>query len=92
MEDTVLVDLTIAQANRPDRGIVLPEVFITDGIRGDFLAGRVELECLVNGCGVIYQARPEDHSFEQAPDWTERERRDRCIGPAVFRFKARRAE
>jgi hypothetical protein len=86
LADRVLIDLTLPQANRPAHGIDLPEVILAP-IEEGFLQARHALAATLNGCLVIYQARPGDRSFERSPDWRSKKRRDSIVGAAIRRLK-----
>lgn len=70
---THLVDVSIDQAHRPQRGVsmtgplVLP---IERTMREAFLAGKNELTLeREDGVTLIYHAHPDDQSFTTSPDW-----------------------
>jgi hypothetical protein len=67
----VLIDLTLPQASRPQRGIVLPPVAVR--VWPEVLTGDDPRVLNVNGCELLYQARTEDRSFMCGPDWCRRE-------------------
>jgi hypothetical protein len=67
LDGKVLIDLTLDQADRPHRGIELPVPVIAP-VNEEFLAGQGELVGMVNGCRVVYLARPEDRTFERSRD------------------------
>src|SRR5262249_43169019 len=86
LANRVLIDLTLTQASRPGHGIELPEVILVPVNEG-FLAAESSLAGKLNGCLVIYQARPDDRSFERSSDWRSRKRRDAIVGAAIRRLK-----
>jgi hypothetical protein len=87
LEDRVLIDLTLDQANRPQHGILLPMPILAPLSPG-FLTEEGQMVGLVNGCRVVYEARPFDRSFERSKDWTHRKRLDAVVGAAIRRLKA----
>jgi hypothetical protein len=70
--EKVLIDLSLAQASRPQRGIVLAPAAIQVG--RDFLSGSDRRVVPMNGSELHYLARPEDRSFMRSPDWCDRQR------------------
>jgi hypothetical protein len=44
---------------------------------------------MVNGCRVVYEARPADRPFERSNDWKSRKRRDAIVGTAIRRLKGK---
>jgi hypothetical protein len=84
----VLIDLTLDQANRPQHGIVLPMPILAP-CDPEFLAGEAQVAGIVGGCRVIYEARPDDRSFERSNDWRSRKRRTDVVGRAVRRLKGK---
>ncbi len=59
LEDRVLIDLTLDQANRPEHGIVLPMPIIAPRSAG-FLAAVDHVVGTVNHCLAVYEAQPFD--------------------------------
>ncbi len=88
LADQVLIDLTLDQADRPQHGIVLPMPIIAP-FPPEFLTEDGQLAGLVNGCRVVYEARPSDRSFEHSNDWRSRKRRDAVVGAAIRRLKGK---
>jgi hypothetical protein len=86
LADRVLMDLTLDQADRPHQGIVLP-VPVVAPFPAEFLTGEGEISGLVGNCRVVYQARPEDRSFQRSRDWTVKKRRNHIVGAAIRRLK-----
>ncbi len=86
LADQVLIDLTLDQADRPQHDIVLPMPIIAP-FPPEFLTEDGHLAGIVNGCRVVYEARPSDRSFERSNDWRSRKRRDAIVGAAIRRLK-----
>jgi hypothetical protein len=84
--ERVLLDLTLDQADRPRRGIALPMPLVVP-FPAAFLAGDGEISGIVNGCRVVYQARPDDRTFENSRDWVVKKRRSTVVGAAIRRLK-----
>lgn len=82
----VLIDLTLDQANRPAHGIVLPMPIVAP-LSPDFLSEEGQMVGIVNGCRVVYEARPSDRSFERSNDWKSRKRHDAVVAAAIRRLK-----
>jgi hypothetical protein len=80
-----LVDLSLDQASRPQRSIVLRPLVAVVG--EPFLRGRKALEVPMGGSLVRYEAVPRDRSYRNAPDWDD----PRRWAPAVQRIVARLA-
>lgn len=68
-----LIDLTLPQANRPHKQIVLPPVVVTNFPAG-FPAGLENDISVINGCTVVYRARPAWHYYLRSKDWTHQRR------------------
>ena len=79
LADKVLIDLTLDQADRPQHDIVLPMPIIAP-FPPEFLTEDGQMAGMVNGCRVVYEARPADRSFERSNDWRSRKRRDAVVG------------
>lgn len=79
-----LVDASLDQADRPDRGI-RAGVVIRPADR-DFLAGIGRVEARLIAGRVLYEARPGERGYEAAPDWSEERR-----AATVARVRARDA-
>jgi hypothetical protein len=88
LADRVLIDLTLDQADRPQHGIVLPMPILAP-FPSEFLTEDGQMAGLVNGCRVVYEARPDDRSFERSNDWRSRKRRDAVVAAAVRRLKGK---
>lgn len=63
-----LWDLSLDQAERPDKGIVIPEPLIAP-VTEPFLRGRAPLVGVVADLLVRYEARIDDKSFRDTPNW-----------------------
>jgi hypothetical protein len=83
--EKVLIDLTLLQASRPQRGIVLAPAAIQVG--PEFLDGSDRRVVRMNGAELHYQARPEDRSFMQSPDWCDRKRHKEVVGGILRRTR-----
>jgi hypothetical protein len=75
--EKVLIDLTLTQANRPQRGIVLAPVVVEVG--REFLDGSDRRVMTMNASELHYQTHPDDTSFMRSPDWCDRERHRNTI-------------
>jgi len=64
-----LIDATLAQATRPDKQIVLPQLLATPHAFELLNSNAVSLE--VNGCAVVYRLS-SDETYLEAPDWKRR--------------------
>lgn len=76
-----LVDLTVMQANKPEWGIELPPMILK--VTDNFLAGTKPCSTTVRGCQVIYEAFPDDKSYNKIGHWKKipklREMADRIV-------------
>lgn len=79
VDDEILLDLSVDQANRPQHNIQL-------GAGGGFVPNFEKFysgeECHVTescDCLLIYEAKLGESRYEQSPDWTLRQRRQRVI-------------
>jgi hypothetical protein len=89
LADQVLIDLTLDQADRPQHDIVLPMPIMAP-LPAEFLTEGGQMAGKVNGCRVVYEARPGDRSFERSNDWKNRKRRADVVGVAIRRLKGSR--
>ena len=87
LADQVLIDLTLDQADRPQHDIVLPMPVVAP-FPAEFLTEYGQLSGVVNGCRVVYEARPADRSFERSNDWRSRKRREAVVGAAIRQLKS----
>ncbi len=83
--ESVLIDLTLAQASRPQRGIVLAPAAIQVG--REFLDGSERRVVTMNGSELHYQARPEDRTFMPSPDWCDRQRHGDVVAEILRRAR-----
>ena len=68
----VVVDLTIDQANRPDKDILIPDPIVFEAPPGFVDGVGVATGYCVTPAGLnamVYRAFPEDISFESSPEW-----------------------
>jgi hypothetical protein len=84
-----LIDIALDQANRPAKGIIVPEFVITQ-VCPEFLTGeymlRFEHEDV--GCLIEYTAFPDDHRWRVSPDWQKKSRTDPIVQQLVDAIKA----
>ncbi len=83
--ESVLIDLTLPQASRPRRGIVLAPVAVQ--VDRPFLTGECRRVIELGGCEAHYLARPEDRSYQAAPDWQDRSRHAGVVRAIVRRVR-----
>ena len=67
VENKYLLDLSIDQASRPERGLLLEPFFIE--VPSGFMQGSGISVTTSQGAELQYWARPADKSFLQAGDW-----------------------
>ena len=79
----VIFDLTLPQANRPQKGISLPPALLPVG--SAFVAGESPAGFDCKGCNIVYQACPADRSYERGGDWRNHDGR---LGQHVRRILA----
>jgi hypothetical protein len=84
--ESILIDLSLPQAGRPERGINLVPLVVQ--VRPDDLdgTGRRVVDC--NGCELHYLARPDDRTFLAAPDWQDRRRHEPTVREILARVRA----
>ncbi len=82
---TAVIDLSLPQASRPAKGIVLPAVLFEAG--PGFLEGQAR-DLGVNGSLLVYRARPDDRSYASAPDWQDARRRAPAVRAIRDRMRA----
>jgi hypothetical protein len=70
---SILIDPTIAQANRPERQIEMP-VIVAQINDPRFFAGEVTWRCEVNGCSVEYRGFPQERGYLKSTSWTDSKR------------------
>jgi hypothetical protein len=80
----LLLDLSLDQVNRPERGIGLGPLILP--CRPDFLAGRQPFATLPGGCLVLYDAFPDDRSWHNSPD-RAKGRWDRLTGAVIRKVR-----
>ncbi len=83
--ESVLIDLTLQQASRPARGILLAPAAVQ--VCPAFLAGSESRVVTMGGSELHYVARPEHKSFMNAPDWRDRRRHHDVVGHIVERVR-----
>lgn len=79
VDNKYLVDASIDQATRPAKELFLPPVLVTP-ITRNFRRNKEKFE-LTNEHGerLIYEPRPKDKVYLQAPDWTDTSRHTRPV-------------
>jgi hypothetical protein len=80
------LDLTITQANRPDRGIELQPVCFR--VRDEFVRGSDSVSFEVKGTLLIYKAYPEDFSYNDDGDCLAMEGIDEVVSAVIQRLKS----
>jgi hypothetical protein len=83
--ESVLIDLTLPQATRQQRGIVLAPAAVQVG--REFLDGSDRRVVMMNSSELHYQARPDDRSFMKSPDWCDRRRHKEVIQEILRRTR-----
>lgn len=78
------LDLTVTQANVPAWGIELIPLMMA--VPDEFLTGAKWFRAPVNGSIVIYEAFPEDRSFEETPLWSKKKRRNSIVKRILSRL------
>lgn len=78
------LDLTITQANVPAWGIELIPLMMA--VPDEFLTGAKWFRAPVNDSLVIYEAFPEDRSFEETPLWSKKKRRNSIVKRILSRL------
>lgn len=84
-----LIDASLDQANRPNRGIVLPGT-VVGRFKHEFLYGKPEVST-INGCAVRYIKEPSHNLWVTSRDWMEDERTQRATD-AIIKHVERRLE
>lgn len=88
VDERVILDLSIDQANRPERGIELRPLAVLDVPAGWGLGSEALAFTTCNGCALRI-APHDDASFLRCRDWNMRNRSRPTIENLVARFKAR---
>lgn len=78
-----LIDVTLPQASRPDKGINLVPVVLS--VSPDFLSGKQSACFTTNGCDVYYDARPDDRTYTAGRDWYDVEKHRRIVERILYR-------
>jgi hypothetical protein len=68
VQDKVMIDISLVQANRPHKNINLHPLLI-EIIDNKFLTGEKERYLIINECHLAYKSFPEDKTFMAAVDW-----------------------
>lgn len=64
----VMIDVSIDQANRPHKDIVLKPIVVT--VPDDWAEGGEDCVVWENGCLLLYRAKPKDRAWVQTAGWT----------------------
>lgn len=68
-----LLDATISQASRPEKGLVLPEMLVVENVPADFWRGLVNITTVnANGSTVQYEPQPRNQGYMATPGWSFR--------------------
>jgi hypothetical protein len=84
--ESILVDLSLPQGSRPQRGIRLVPLAIR--VKPDDLDGVGRRVVEVNGCELHYRGRPDDRSYQTAPDWQDRRRHEATVREILAHVRA----
>jgi hypothetical protein len=71
------IDMTVGQANVPERGINLGALCLLVG--DDFVAGKQPHSEMVRGCHLTYTAYPADHGYDTGTNWMKMTGLDRAV-------------
>jgi len=67
---STLIDATLDQINRPEHGIVMPDMLRLAPVPEAFWRAEDLLSAEINGCQVVYEARPRNNSYVGSPAWS----------------------
>jgi len=76
-----LIELNAGQYTRPQKNINLPPGILFENFGGEDRYGSAEKGW------IIIKARRDDKSYEDGPDWKNREERDDCVNEIIFEMK-----
>ncbi len=65
-----LIDATLDQANRADADILMPSMLFVRNMPEDFWSGQNRFDGEINGCRVVYIAKPQDNSYMGSAAWS----------------------
>jgi hypothetical protein len=89
--DDLLVDPSLDQASRPQKGIAVPVPVLFRADPGGLSGRRATPLVGPDGTLVLYDALPDERGHRRTPDWTDEVRRRRIVGDAVRALKDDRA-
>ena len=68
-----LLDATISQASRPEKGIELPQMLVVENVPEDFWRGLLNITTVgADGCVVQYEPQPRYNGYMTTPGWSFR--------------------
>lgn len=70
INDVCIMDLTIVQAYRPDKNLLVNPVFAE--INEAFIQGDIQRGVMNNDCLIVYQAVPYNQDWLKARDWIDK--------------------
>lgn len=82
---TVAIDLTLGQACRPHKGILLGAHAFP--VHPSFLSGAISGVGIMNGCQVTYTAEPGNRGYLAAKDWRDRARHAKVVRQLLAAIK-----
>jgi hypothetical protein len=86
-----LVDPTLGQASRPDRGLTLPDILVLP-LTERWVRGREDTVIRLPGDTTVTVARRRNApSFQHSPDWRESRRRTQRVAAALALLQAEEA-
>lgn len=89
VENRLLLDVTLHQANRPAHGIVLDRPYMGIVLEG-FADGLAKHADHTKGCVIVWEPDPDDTSFVIAPDWQFPDKTRNQLHEAKEAFQLRR--
>lgn len=76
VEERIVIDLSLDQANRPARSIALSPMAFE--VPEEFLSGEGQMEFTAGGCALFYRLRKFDRSYLRSKDFTDNRCRHRA--------------
>jgi hypothetical protein len=70
INDVCIMDLTIVQAYRPDKNVIVNPVFAE--INEAFIQGDIQRGVMNNDCLIVYQAVPYNQDWLKSRDWADK--------------------
>lgn len=85
MDDSAIFDVTVSQANRPNKKINISPLFTT--VPENFVRGEDKCGLIFGNCMIVYNAYPQDTTYQAYKDWNDPSVTKKAINEVYYEVK-----